>query len=96
MLTRRSMLRALGLDAPAAAVAAAVGAPAVAEAALTTKGAHAATLPLPIRVMTGERLDVSRLRVIDVDMGGVTAGRIRSRDKRTVFDHRSGVIAVTG
>ncbi len=76
MLTRRSMLRALGLGAPAAAVAAAVGAPALAETTLTTKGSHAATLALPSGMITGERLDVSRLSVIGADMGSLTAGQV--------------------
>ena len=96
MLSRRSILRALGLGAPATAVAAVVGAPAVAEATLTVNWPYSATLGVPGGVASAEGLDVSRLSVTDANMGNVTGGRVRSRDRRTVFDHRSGVITVTG
>lgn len=77
MLSRRSILRALGLGAPAAAVAAAVGAPAVAEATLTTRWPHAVPLAVPAGVATAEGLDVSRLSAISANMGYVTAGQLR-------------------
>lgn len=95
MLSRRSILRALGLGAPAAAVAAVVGAPAVAEATLATKRSHAATLALPGRVMTGERLDASRLFVIDANMGSLTAGQVLGieRDER-FFARQSELMAI--
>ena len=98
MLSRRSILRALGLGAPAVAVAAAVGAPAVAEAALTTKWPHAATLAFPSGGITGERLDVSRLHVIDANMGSLAAGQIRVRagdlHPHTVIDLDRGILTI--
>lgn len=93
MFTRRTMLRALGLGVPAAAVAAA----SLTKVAPLVEPASAVRTSL---VFEAERLvlssrreapfNVDGLSAVDADMGHVTAGHILSKDRRIAFDPKSG------
>lgn len=63
MLTRRSILRALGFGAPAAAVAAAVGVP--------VDGVYAEQMERSQRLITASYIDA-----VEAEMGDITAGRM--------------------
>lgn len=68
MLSRRSMLRALGLGAPAAAVATAVGLPNIPAAPSSV------FFPLADGSITAAKLPVATLSAISGDLGQITAG----------------------
>ena len=84
MLSRRSILRALGFGAPAAAVAAAVGVPVLAERSVVVSDAFVAA------VRDNMSREVAKLSAINANMGNVTAGRVLNADHSLIIDLRAG------
>ena len=86
MLSRRSMLRAFGIGAPAAAVAAAVGLPKPESKgyALQTADHAAGETLIPWAdykdaAITAPKLSVADLEAITANMGQIVAGEIKER-----------------
>lgn len=87
MLSRRSILRALGFGAPAAAVVVAIEG---AYAKELRAAADKATAGYADAVVTASPVNVGGLSAINAKLGDVTAGRVLNADHSLIIDLRAG------